>query len=323
MLLAQTPVPKGKAFDAIIKAYDARDLDAVKLAFPQFQKAYPNDPFTKFFHAYINDRSGADVEAALREYSEVIRLAPDLSDPYVYRSIIFSKKGIDEKAKADITKAIELEGNNAPAYFYGLRGDYNNYTKDYVAAISDFKKAISISPWIAKYYRGLMNVSLKAGTTDEALSVLAVTLSGEQSENAEIKFVYGELLMRLKRMPEADKVFIEALAIKNYQPSAEEYNSASIAALNVKDMQRATRLSEEACTRSPKNVDIINNRATIAVKQQLWDEAYTWAEKALAINSNSSLANMLMAIAVKRTGKGDALSAEYEAKAKRLEAAGN
>jgi tetratricopeptide (TPR) repeat protein len=321
--IAQTPVPKGAAFEAIVKAYVARDVTSVEAAYAAFEKVYPGNPYSKFFHAYINDRSGRDIEAALREYSEVIRMAPDLSDPYVYRAMIFSEKGIDEKAKADMTSAIEIEGKDAPAYYFSLRGDYYNNTKEYMQAIGDFKKAIALAPAAAQFYRGLMNVSINAGTPAEAERTFLEAIGGTQKDNAAIQFVYADFLLRQKRMGDADKVFTQAIANNNYQPTGEELNSASIAALNGKDLPRAIRLSEQAMLLSPKNVDIINNRASIAVQQQQWEEVYKWAGKALMVDNNSPLANMLMAVAIKRTGKGDALSAQYEARAKKLEAGGN
>ncbi len=322
--IAQPPaVPKGPAFDAIVKAYMQSDVKAVETAYPAFEKQYPGNAYTKFFHAYISDQTGKDIEGALREYSEVIRMSPDLSDPYAYRAVIFSDKGLDERAIADITKAIELEGKSAPAYFFRLRGDYYNNVSNFTASITDFKKAIELSPVTTRYYRGLMNSAIKAATPAEAEAVLKEAVNGAQKDNAGIRIVYGEYLMRQKRMAEADQEFTQALAENSYQPTGEDFNSASIAALNVKDIPRAVLLAEKGFSLSPKNVDIINNRASIAVQQQNWDDVYKWAQKALSVNSNSALANMLMAVGVKRTGKGDALSEEYKAKAKKLEAAGN
>ena len=319
---AQTPVPKGVAFDAIVKAYVARDVKAVQVAYPAFEKAYPGNAYTKFFHAYINDRTGTDIEGALREYSEVIRMAPDLSDPYIYRAMLFSEKGIDDKAIADVTKAIGLEGDQAPADFFSLRGDYYNSTKAYTLALADFKTAIAKAPADASYYRGLMNVAFNAGDPGAADPVFKEAMVGAAKENGAVKFAYGNYLMRLKKMPEADKVFTEVLADKQFRPGGEDLNSAAIAALNVKDMARAIRLCDEAMKLAPTNADIVVNRASIAVQQQAWNDVYKFAEIALAINSNNPLANMLMAVGIKRTGKGDALSAEYEAKAKKLEAEG-
>lgn len=76
---------------------------------------------------------------ALRGYSEVIKSAPDLSDPFIFRAIIFNEKGMYQKAIDDMTKAIELEGDKMPNNFT-LRGNiYANAGND-SEAYQDFKK---------------------------------------------------------------------------------------------------------------------------------------------------------------------------------------
>ena len=58
------------------------------------------------------------------------------------------------------------------------------------------------------------------------------------------------------------------------------------------------------------------------MEQKAWEDVYTYAKKAIAVNPKNAMANMMMAIGISRTNRGEALAAEYEAKAKALETAG-
>ena len=66
----------------------------------------------------------------------------------------------------------------------------------------------------------------------------------------------------------------------------------------------------------------IHKRVSIAMDQQQWEAVHTWARAALAVDSEDPMANMMMAVGIMRTNRGEAAALEYEAKARRLDAAG-
>ncbi|MBL0068250.1 MAG: hypothetical protein IPP39_07075 [Chitinophagaceae bacterium] len=315
---AQTNPPTGPAADKAIKAYSEGKLNELAAAMPTLKKAYPNHPYTIFFAAHVADRLDNNVSEALRGYSEVIKSAPDLSDPFIFRAIIFNEKGKYQKAIDDMTKAIELEGDKMPNNFT-LRGNiYANAGND-SEAYQDFKKAISLSPNLASNYRGIMNTGLLTGRKDEIISILSNAVNGSEAQNGSVWEVWGDVNLRTKQFATADKAYGKAIALDATNANADCYNSAAIAALNTNQFVKAKQLAEKAISLAPKNHLFYCNRSEISIQDKTWEEVYTWAQKALQVNEKSARANLLMAIGVKRTNRGDALSAEYEKKSKQLQ----
>jgi tetratricopeptide (TPR) repeat protein/ribosomal protein L40E len=123
-------------------------------------------------------------EAAISDFSEIIRLEPDNADTYNSRSDTYNEIGEYDKALADANKAIHLDPNIANYYdtratalkgkgnfdaalrdyntaikmdssdavFFNNRGDLYEKMENYDAAIKDFTKAIRIDSDDAEFY---------------------------------------------------------------------------------------------------------------------------------------------------------------------------
>lgn len=317
--------PTGPAFEALLKAYESAfqsgELGRVRAAMPAMEQAYPGHPYTLYFQGWLRHASGEDATGAMKLYSDAIRLMPELSDPYAMRAALFADKGMHERAIADISKAIEIDGEGAGPGWHSDRADYYLLAGNNDAAVTDFKTAIRKAPAAARYYRGLVNAAFKAGKPDAAVPVFTDALAGLQSGNGALRMEYAALLMRQQKFADADAQSKKALAATGFQPSSQHYNTAGIIAYKLKDYPRAAELLEKGSALDPADADILVNRASVAIDEQKWEEVYGWAQKALAANPRSAMANMMMAVGVKRTGRGDALAAEYEVKAKQLNAA--
>ncbi|MGB6873762.1 MAG: tetratricopeptide repeat protein [Dehalococcoidia bacterium] len=94
-------------------------------------------------------------EFEAHEFNKAIELNPDNADAYYKRGDAYSEIGDYDKAIADYNEAIELNPSDALAYFnrgyaYGEIGDYEK-------AIVDYSKAIELNPSdaLAYYNRGL------------------------------------------------------------------------------------------------------------------------------------------------------------------------
>lgn len=322
MTNAQTKAPEGAAAKKAIDAYGKRDIPALAKAVTELEKVHPKHPYTLFFKTYVKDANMGDQNEVIREYTDLIRMAPDLSDPYVCRAQHFHHKGIYQKAIDDYTKAIELEKSGPPegyVDFYRLRGYSYDMMGNAAAAYEDFKSAATLFPSIPIYSRGLLNMSFGAKKEQEALSFLQLGVNGKQSQNGGIIELLAEMYLRLQKFSEADQYFSKALSLPGWEPTADTYSGAGIAAERLSNFSKAKILIEKAVQMAPKVVEHYTNRAGIAVTEKNWEDVYTWAKKALEINSNDPLANMYMAVGVKRTGRGDALAAEYENKANELD----
>jgi tetratricopeptide (TPR) repeat protein len=323
-LLAQTyKEPTGPAFEAMVKAYAAsfttHSTEDLKAKLPAMEKAYPGHPYTIYFQSFLKQTAG-DEPGALRGYSEAIRLMPEFSDPYAMRAGLLAGKGLYDRAIADMDKAISIEGAKAGAYWYGDRGNYKFDAGDAAGAMADFKKAITIEPAVVKFYRGAVNAAFKLNDPAGVETVFTEALRA--NDNPFIRIEYANLLLRQQKWMAADVEFQKALKSASYQADARSLNSAGIAAYKLKDYTRAKNLLTRASSLDPADVEIVINLASVAIDQVQWEEVYLLAQKALKIAPESSRANMIMAVGIKRTGRGEALAAEYEAKAYALDKEG-
>lgn len=319
--------PVSPAYSKLLKAYEqsfvTHNLDDFKNALPLAEKAHPGHPYVIYFRAWLNHATGEDMVAALRGYSEAIRLMPELSDPYPMRASLFSEKGLYDKAIADMDKAIAIEGKSASADWYSDRAEYKLRAGNAKAAFDDFALAINKSPSTPRFYTGLVNTAFEQKNTEAAVAIFTSTLQGPLKNNGDILMAYGNLLMRMQKMNEADVVMQKSFADPNFKPDGKDYNSAGIVAYRLKDYPRATLLFDKAIALSPNDVGFLCNRASLAIDLKAWDDVYTYANRAITANPNNALANGMMAVGVKFTGRGEALSNEYYEKAKKLEALQN
>ena len=321
---AATPKePTGPAYAAVIKHYGSGEWAKFMEALPALEKAHPTSPWTLYFQSFVKHMSREDPAGALKGYSDVIRLMPDeFGDAYLHRAELLTDKGLDDRAVADMTRAIALASPKVPAFYYRQRGEYQMGGGHEAEAIADFKKSISIDGADPKPYRGLLNLSQKTGTEAETAALLTQALAGKQAQNAPVRLVYADLLTRTKQWAPANAEFDRALATAGFQPDGQDLNSAGVAARNVQNFAKAETLLERAIRLDPRRVDFVTNRASVALDQQQWEAVHTWAQAALAVDSENPMANMMMAVGIMRTNRGEAAALEYEAKAKRLEAAG-
>ncbi len=314
--------PTGPAYAAVLKYYRSGEAAKFMEALPALEKAHPASPWTLYFQSFVKQMSHEDPAGALKGYSDVIRLLPDeFGDAYLHRAELLADKGLEERAVADMTKAIALASPKVPAFYYELRADYQAGSGHDAEAIADFKKAIAIDGAAAKSYQGLVNLSQKAGTETETAALLVKALAGPQAANAPVRLAYAGLLTRTQQWPAADAEYDRALATAGFKPTAQDLSNAGVAARNVPNFSKAEALLERAIKLDPRNVDYVTNRASLAVDQQQWEAVHTWAQAALTVNDNDPMANMLMAVGIMRTNRGQAAAEAYETKAKRLEAA--
>ena len=93
-----------------------------------------------------------DLDKAIADYTEAIRLNPKDADAYGNRGYAYAAKGDLDKAIADCTEAIRLNPKDADAYVnrgwaYGEKGDFGK-------AIADYSEAIRLNPKDADAHRG-------------------------------------------------------------------------------------------------------------------------------------------------------------------------
>lgn len=148
------------------------------------------------------------------KYAEAVKAYDDLEEEFghydqinLYRSNCYSELGLNEKAVADITKAMEKEADWNELV---QRGEYYRLTGDLESAIADFSAAIEDSPKSAyAYYKRGWSYEMK-GDRRKALEDYNMGL--EMSE--EYPYLYlmrGELLLFEGNKIEADADFEQVI----------------------------------------------------------------------------------------------------------------
>jgi tetratricopeptide (TPR) repeat protein len=112
--------------------------------------------------------SRGDYDMAIEDYTEAIRLDPNLATAYFNRGYAYGEKRDYDRAIADYTQAIKLNPNDAMAY--NNRG-YAYYNKgDYDRAIADCNQAIKLDPNDAMPYYNRGNTYYNKGDYDRAIA---------------------------------------------------------------------------------------------------------------------------------------------------------
>ena len=113
-----------------------------------------------------------DMDGALADFNEAIRLDPNLAIAYMNRGVIYASKGEFDKAIGDETKAIELkpEKTEDQATAYSNRGTAYLAKGDLDKALADVEEAIKIKSDNAKAYLLRGSVHSGKGDTEGAIT---------------------------------------------------------------------------------------------------------------------------------------------------------
>lgn len=91
-------------------------------------------------------------EAAVTDFSAVVKIKPDFVQAFVMRGMAYGQMGLSAAAVADFTHAIGLDPQNGNAYY--ARGREYWATGDYLRAKEDYDKAVKLDPqWKDNFYR--------------------------------------------------------------------------------------------------------------------------------------------------------------------------
>ena len=105
--------------------------------------------------------SRGDLDAAIAQYNDAIKLAPQQPSLYLDRADLWTRKGDTERALADYGEAIKIDPANAAAY--NIRGDFHRSKGDYTNALANYDQAIQKQPddltgysnrGLVRYYQG-------------------------------------------------------------------------------------------------------------------------------------------------------------------------
>jgi tetratricopeptide (TPR) repeat protein len=214
------------------------------------------------FDRGFSDEKLGNRDEALRDYSEAIKIKPDMVEAYVYRGNLYEERKEIEEAFHDYSEAIRLDKNAAwPLYQRGL---IFLLRKDADKAIADFSEAIRASPNYAAAYINRAIAYRSKNDWDSALASLDAAI-GIDPGSAVAHVRRADVYRHKGEMDKAINDFTEALKL---DPKNTEALRAR--ALTVRDqLQSAESITDltEAIRRNPKDEKAFQARGLIYGRQ--------------------------------------------------------
>lgn len=255
-------------------------------------------------------------DAAIKEFSEAIKLNPTFSKAYYYLANAHNQKGDYDAAIANYTQAIKLDANFTNAYFN--RGFTYQQKKNLDLALDDYSQAIKLNPNLEPAYVNRANVYSDKKDYSNAIADLSQAIKLENSSLAHYNRgnIYQELLdynkavedfsQAIKLDPNYTSAYINRGLIydaqKDYDLAIADFSQAIKLAPNYPNSYYNRAISyakknnyESAITDYTQTINLdptfakaYVNRGNIYFKQHNYDNAIMDFSKAIKLNSDNS-----------------------------------
>jgi tetratricopeptide (TPR) repeat protein len=230
-----------------------------------------------------NRREANDIEGAIADYTEAIRLNPEYSIAYNNRGEARYRAGDLDGALSDYSEALRIDPDYPEAY--SNRGSVRRAKQDHQAAISDYDEAIRLDPDHAAAYnnRGFEHAGL--GDVERAISDYneAVRLDPDFA----VAFVNrGNIREALGDYDGAIADFTAAIRSDNHYATA--FNNRGNARQAMKDLVSAIADYTEAIRLDPAYADAFFNRALARASHGDTNGAISDIRRAQALNPDDA-----------------------------------
>ena len=284
---------------------------AAAAALPAVSEVAPPQTVGNFLDRGILFAMRGEYEMAIADFTEAIKLAPNLATAYMLRgralkastSDIFEikenfsgievfstggrisgeQKRILELALADYTQALRLDPHNA--VIYKERGDVYDNLGEFDKAIADFNQALKLNPNYAVVYRDLGTVYSNKGDYDRAISECTQAIRLEP--NVGTYYVSrGNAYFNKK---DFDRAIADCTQAIRLEPNkGDYYNYRGNAYSFKKDYDRAIADYTQAIKLDPNFAWAYGNRGTAYYNKGDWNRAIADYEAALRLDPNNA-----------------------------------
>ncbi len=220
-------------------------ISCVLLAFASVAWAQQLSPDQLLSRAIAEQERG-EIQAAIRDYREVLKLRPDAAGAKVNLGAALARIGQFDEAIAMYQSALpSLTVKNPVLLNLGLA----YYKKgDFINAQKQFSTLHELQPKDVRVATLLGDTDLRTGKPQEAVDLL-LPLDAANSRNPDFQYVLGSALIRVGRRREG-VTHIEKVAQTNN--SADSYYLAGATLLDLNDFEPARRDLEAALRLNPK-----------------------------------------------------------------------
>lgn len=132
-----------------------------------------------FLLGYLEVKAGNKVEAA-KSFKRAIEKFPDYMSAHQNLGVIFVQEQLFDPAIKHLTEAIKLGLNNGQ--FFGLLGTAYFETKDFIAAESAFRSAVTLDPGENAWKKGLIGALAGQGNFDAVIAMTDTMLAKDPKQ---------------------------------------------------------------------------------------------------------------------------------------------
>jgi tetratricopeptide (TPR) repeat protein len=254
-------------------------------------------------------KAKGDLDRAIADYTEAIRLDPQHERAYVNRGNAWQAKGDLDRAIADYDEAIRLDAKDADAY--DNRGIAWKHKGDLDRAIADYTEAIRLDPKDATphYNRGI--AWSRKGDVDRAVADYTAAIRLDPKEAAPYHN-RGNAYASKKDYEHAVADYTEAIRL---DPADADYFNARCwgRALAGKDLNGALADCNASLRLRPDDPNTFNSRGLVQLKLGAFDAAIADYDAAIARNAKDADSLYARGVAKLKTGDTAAGNADIAA----------
>jgi tetratricopeptide (TPR) repeat protein len=252
---------------------------------------------------YVNK---GELEKAIADYNEAIRLNPQYAKAYNNRGLAYEKKGELEKAIADYNEAIRLNPDFAAAYNH--RGNVYQKKGDLEKAIRDYDEAIRLNPNFAVAYNNRGIAYENKGELEKAI------MDFDQAIRLDPNFAdaYNNCGIVHQKKGELEKaILFYDEAIRLNPQFAKAYNNRGNAHQRKSELEKAILDFDEAIRLNPQFAKAYSNRGFVHQKKGELEKAIADYDEAIRLNPRDTISYNNRGNAYKTKGELEKAIADY------------